>query len=424
MTEQENLGSLTSPEIQHCPFPFLKTLREEAPIYKDPATGMYVITRYEDIGYVNGHPELFSSRTAVQFAKTDSAAAEEAKRRFSERGWPQILTLVAEDPPTHTMQRALVDKVFTISYVRSLEPYIERNVDELIDSFIEQGEIDLIPAFCVKLPLYVIADQLGVDRADIAEFKIWSDATLAITDPTLAPERELELVDQLIDMQNYLYKRVETYRTHPKDNLLSKLVHAEVDGQRLGDAELLSIVQQLLVAGNETTATMLATTTYLMLKDPELKARLMADNGLIPGFVEEALRFHTPVPHMFRVAKEDVCIGDFNIPKGAVLQISYMSGNRDATQWEDPEAFRIGRKGARNHLAFGRGIHFCVGNLLARGELRIAIRRLLERLENLRFAPSAPAPQFMAHFQIHALDRLQVTFDPGERLGAAPIKAA
>jgi cytochrome P450 len=142
----------------------------------------------------------------------------------------------------------------------------------------------------------------------------------------------------------------------------------------------------------------------------------MADSSLIPGFIEESLRFHTPVPHMFRTAKEDVSIRGVDIPKGSVLQISYMSGNRDEDKWECPEEFRIDRKGIRNHLAFGRGIHFCVGNLLARGELRIAIKRLLERLENLRFAPDAPEPEFEPHFQIHALGHLRVAFDPGRKL--------
>jgi cytochrome P450 len=323
-----------------------------------------------------------------------------------------VHTLVTNDPPEHTLFRALVDKVFTPSYVRSLEPYIEALADELIDEFAARGRANLLPEFSVKIPLFIIADQLGVDRKDYERFKSWSDVTVERNNPLLDPERELEITEILIEMQNYLYGRYEEYRKQPAENLLSRLVHAEVDGRRLTPSELISIAQQLLVAGNETTTTGITTAMYLLLKDPALQAQVAADASLLPHLVEETLRTHAPIPHMWRVARVDTTLGGFAIPKGAVLMLSYLAANHDPRQWDCPAEVQLGRKGARNHLAFGRGIHYCIGNLLARGEMRIGVRRLLARLANVRLDPDRPEPQFISHFQIHALDRLEVVFDP------------
>jgi cytochrome P450 len=412
MSAQPNLGSLASPEVQRCPFPFLKRLLTEAPVYVDPLTGMYIVSRYDDIGFVSAHPELFSNKTSVVVARTASPVAGEVLRRYQERGFPEIHTLVTNDPPDHTVMRALVDKVFTPSYVREIEPYIESLIDELIDGIAPIGHANLLPEFAVKVPMFIIADQLGVDRADYDRFKIWSDVTVERNNPLLDPDRELAITDLLIDMQNYLYRCSEQYRNEPAQNLMSRLVHAVVDDRALTSPELIAIAHQLLVAGNETTTTGITTAMYLLLKNPELKARIEADESLIPNFVEEVLRSHAPIPHMWRIATQDTRIGAVEIPRGAVLMLSYLAANHDPAKWECPEEIEIGRQGVRNHLAFGRGIHFCIGNQLARGEMRIAIRRLLARLHHLRLSEDYSEPQFIPHFQIHALDHLQVKFDP------------
>lgn len=410
MTKQQDLGSLASPEVQVCPFPFLDRLLTEAPVYKDPLTGMYVVTRYEDIGQVSAHPEIFSNKTTVVVGRHDSPVAEEVARRFAERGFPEMHTLVTNDPPEHSSYRALVEKAFTPSYVKALEPYIEALVDDLIDGMLPAGKADLLPEFAIKVPMYIIADQLGVDRADYARFKLWSDVTVERNNPLLDPDRELEITDHLIDMQNYLHERAVRYRSEPTDNLLSRLVHAEIDGEKLSDPALIAVAHQLLVAGNETTTTGIVTALWLLLTRPDLRSAVQQDYGRIPGFVEEVLRAHSPVPHMWRVATQDSRIGDVDIPEGAVLMLSYLAGNRDPAQWSCPQEVQLGRQGGRNHLAFGRGIHFCIGNQLARGEMRIAIRRVLERMPELRLSPDHPEPQFIPHFAIHALDHLHVMF--------------
>jgi cytochrome P450 len=415
--DPRSLGSWSSPEVQSCPFPFLSRLQEEAPVYLDPGTGFYMVTRYKDIGYAADHPEIFSSRAPVVVNKR-SPVADEMRRRYEERGFPELFILSFDDPPTHRLHRSLVDRVFTPAYIRGLEPYLIDLTNELIDAFVEKGSVNLHREFSVKLPMSVIADQLGVDRADYEDFRVWSEAWNERHDPNCTPERELLLTDRIIDMQNYLHVRARRYLETPADNLLSRLAHAEVDGQRLTMTELMNIAQLLLVAGNETTTTALSTAMYLLLKNPEIKQSILSDVSLVSNFIEESLRRHAPVPHLYRITTQDTTLGGVNIPKGAIVQLFWMGGNYDKEQFEKPECLNVARKGVRNHMSFGRGIHFCVGNPLARGEMRIAIPLLLERLEDLRLSDVHPEPKFAPHFQIHCLDHLQVQFSPGKKLRA------
>lgn len=416
-TVAEDLGSYASPEVQRCPFPFLNRLLEEAPVYRDPGTGMYIVSRYDDINYVNSNPAIFSSRTPIMINRQTSVS-EEVARRYRERGWPEEHVLAFADPPEHSLHRALVDKVFTVSYVKRLEPYALKIVDDLIDGFIESGETDLSSGFAVHLPMYIISDQLGVAREDYEQFKVWSTAWIDRNDPNCPPDRELMLTDRMIDMQVYLAARAREYESNPGDNMLSRLVYADVDGQRLTMGQLLMIAQLILVAGNETTTTGITSAMYMILSDPALKARVLADPGVIPAVIEEMLRAHAPVPHQYRWTTRDTELDGVAIPKDTVVQVSYLAGNYDKAKWECPEKIDIDRKGVRNHLAFGRGIHFCVGNQLARMEMRVAIARLLERLKDLRISENHPTPSFIEHFQIHALGSLNVSFAPGSRSAA------
>lgn len=416
-TNLEDLGTYASPEVQRCPFPFLNKLLEDAPVYRDPGTGMYIVSRYDDISYVNSNPAIFSSRTPIMINRQTSVS-EEVARRYKERGWPEEHVLAFADPPEHTLHRALVDKVFTPSYVKKLEPVALQIVDDLIDGFIQAGETDLSSGFAVHLPMYIISDQLGVAREDYEQFKLWSTAWVDRNDPNCPPDRELMLTDRMIDMQVYLAARAREYENTPGDNMLSRLVHAEVEGQRLTMGQLLMIAQLILVAGNETTTTGITTAMYMILSDSTLKARVLADPSVIPQVIEEMLRAHAPVPHQYRFTTQETELAGVVIPKDTVVQISYLAGNYDKARWECPEQIDVDRKGVRNHLAFGRGIHFCVGNQLARMEMRVAIGRLLERLADLRISEHHPAPKFMEHFQIHALESLHVAFTPSERRNA------
>lgn len=403
--------SFTEPDVQRCPFPLIARLQKEAPIYPDPVTGFLVVSRYDDITYVSQHPELFSNTTSVIIDRKGSPVAAEVARRYQERGFLPMHTLVTNDPPSHTHYRSLVDRVFNAGFVKALEPHITQLADELIDDFVADGHVELLHQFAILLPMYLITEQLGMPREGWKTFKLWSDVTMEGINPTLAPERDLEITDHLIDMQQYLWNRGQEYLASPADTLLSKLVHAEIDGKRLEPREFVSIAHHLLIAGNETTTNAIATGTWMLMEHPEIHRRLLADRMLIPNFVEEVLRMHAPSPHLYRQVLKDTEIGGIAIKKDSVLMLSYLAGNYDESRFENPGCPVLDRKNARQHLAFGKGIHFCIGNQLARAEMRIAFDRLISRLPNLRPDSERPKAQFAPIYHVRGLENLYLSFD-------------
>lgn len=402
--------SFTEPEVQRCPFHLIARLQQESPVYRDPVTGFLVLTRHADIVHVNQHPELFSSTTSIILDRKNSPVAEEVACRYAKRGFLPMHTLVTNDPPSHSHYRALVDRVFSAAFVKQLEGHIEKLADQLIDAFIDQGKVDLLTEFAVKLPMYLISEQLGISREDWRRFKLWSDITVEQINPGLAPERELEITDELIEMQQYLNQRAEQYLENPEPTLLSRLAHAEIDGRRLEPRERVAIAHQLLVAGNETTTSTIATGVFMLLENPAIRERLQAAPQLIASFIEEVLRLHAPSPQLYRQVLQDCEIDGVPIAKDSILMLSYLAGNRDPEKFTAPEQIDLERPNARQHLAFGRGIHFCIGNQLARAELRIAFQRLLARLPQMRLDPDWPKPEFAAIYHVRTLEQLHVVF--------------
>lgn len=405
--------SFADPDVRRCPHAAYAQLQAESPVYFDAGTGFHVVTRYADIAYVNARPEIFSNMTSQVFDRSHSPVAAEVARRYTEHGFLPVHTLVSNDPPSHGQYRALVDLAFARKNVIPLEPGIRDIVDGLIDGFIGAGRIAFFDDFAIKLPMFVIARELGLPREDWRQMKAWSDAAIEQINPNLAPERELELTDLLIGMQQYLHRHAMAYRANPAPCLLSAVANAQIDGRLLTDSELINIATQLLVAGNETTTNTLGSAVWALLETPDLRQRLSADPALIPGFVEEVLRLHSPVPNIYRVVREDTELAGVALAKGAVLMLSYGAGNRDENKFACPERIDPERRNAREHMSFGKGIHFCIGNMLARTELRIALERLLVRLPDFALDPDAPPLRWSESFQAHTLERLDLVFTPG-----------
>ncbi|MET0986644.1 MAG: cytochrome P450 [Steroidobacteraceae bacterium] len=403
-------ASFAEPEIQRCPFDFFDQLHRDAPIYRDPITGFLVVSRYDDIVFVSQHPEIFSNTTTVVIDRKNSPVAAEVERRYRERGFVPMHSLVTNDPPSHTLYRALVDRVFSAQFVKTLEPHIEQLADGLIDDFIHAGKVDLLDRFAIRLPTYLITEQLGMPLKDWRKFKQWSDETTEAINPVIDPQRELQITDDLIEMQQYLWRRGQEYLQHPAETLLSRLMHAEIDGRRLEPREFVSVAHHLLVGGNDTTSNVIATGAWMLTRHPELKEHLQRDRALIPNYVEEALRMHSPAPHLYRQVLRDTELGGVQIKRNTIVMLSYLGANYDESKFENPRCPILDRKNARQHMAFGRGIHFCIGNQLARAELRIAFDRLLTRLPNMKLDPAMPEPRFAAHFHTHGLENLHVVF--------------
>jgi cytochrome P450 len=405
--------NMVSPEVLECPYPYYERVREEAPVHQTPL-GFWAVSRYEDVLSVVRNPEMFSS-----LAQSNSFVTPPPPEviEIAKQGYPRVNTLLSNDPPSHTQFRNLVNKAFLPKRVAQLEDSIRKIANDLIDAFINDGKVDLVEQFAVGVPLTVIADALGVDRADMPKFKKWSDDSVAPLSGMLTPERQIECAHSRIEFQKYMVDRVREREENLRDDLLSDLVQARFDsGERAGEGmtmpEMLDVIAQLLVAGNETTTKLIAAATLMLVENPEQMAKVRADHSLIPNLVEEALRMEAPVQMLPRFTKDDVEVGGVVIPKGSVVMAMYGCANRDGGKYPNPDMFDIERDNARTQLAFGQGPHFCVGAALARSEARIAFELLLSRLNNIALANVDTPTHRELSMTLRGLTNLHLTFTP------------
>lgn len=413
-----------------CPYPVFDAARAERPIVHVPEIECWLLTRYADIVHVARHPELFSSimPTGPILARQQSEAvaallADEpdlAAKLRRLRGGTRVL--ISADPPDHVRQRKLVNRAFTPPKVRDLEPRIRAVAHELVDGFAARGGADMVADYGVLLPLTIIAECLGVAGDDLPRFKRWSDDFVAVIGNHAMSRDQLR---SLLLSQNEFFvhfaEQVAARRVEPRDDLISDLVEATIDDEPLTDDEILAMLNQFLVAGNETTTKLIASSVAVLAGDPARQAALRADPADIGPFVEEVLRLEPPVQGLYRTATEDTTVGGVPIARGEHLLVMWAAGNRDAARFEAPADLAPGRPGSMSHLSFGHGEHFCVGAALARAEGRIAIEVLLERLDDLRAADGVDLTRlaYEPSYVLHGLRRLDVRFSARDRVGAA-----
>ncbi|MGE0621564.1 MAG: cytochrome P450 [Pseudomonadales bacterium] len=371
-----------SPEVLACPHAFNARLRREAPVYRCPHTGIVFVSDYEHVRDVAKHHEIFSNRFGQ--AMRSEGDVDPRILEAQKEGYSPVDTMLTQDPPVHRRYRGMVNQAFTARRVATLEPYIESLCHELIDGFLNAGRCEFVADFAERVPMTVIADQLGVPLSDYELFKTWSDAFVAQLSRMATPDEELAAVKLIVQFQKYFAAKIEERRADPKDDIISDIVHARFENERpLDTPEMLSILQQLLVAGNETTTHCIAEGILLLIQNPDQHALLKANPSLIENFTEEVLRLATPTANMWRVAKQEAAIGEVTVPTGGMVQIRFASANRDEAVYPDPDRLDVTRANARTNLAFGHGVHMCIGANLARKELNVAFRVLIERLDDL-----------------------------------------
>jgi cytochrome P450 len=342
-------------------------------------------------------------------AVADVSPSDELYRR---EGWVVADVLSQIDPPRHTIFRRIVERLFTGPAVKRLHNYLDAHVCELIDRFAARGEADFLAEFALLLPIGVIADQLGLPRTAAADIKRWTDAYIESFNPTISAEHKLECTRRIIEFQKYFMGKRAEKMAEPAADLLSMLAVAErPDGARLSDEEYLALCAQLMVAGNETTRNQLMASMLMLIEDPALQHRLRTNPGLIPRFIDESLRLESPAQGLYRRCTRDVTIGGTTIPAGAIVLLMFAAGNRDEQQFPNSAQLDLERPNAQRHLAFGHGIHSCIGRTLATAELTIAVTRLLERLDNIRLRPGAGPMRYKPHFNMRALESLDIVFD-------------
>lgn len=356
-----------SPSERNDPAPFFADRRHYAPVAYDEANRAWGVYRYEDVKRVLGDHESFSSELRMV--------------AMGLRPRPSLINL---DPPMHRRFRQLVSQAFTPKAVAAMAPRIEAIARTLIDAVAPTGHMDLVANLAYPLPVTVIAEMLGVPARDLPRFKAWADALLNRDRPFLLASPERERVTD--EMDAYFREIIARRRARPGDDLIGKLLEAELDGKRLTEAEVLSFCSLLLLAGHVTTVNLVGNTMLCLLEHPDALAELRRKPEALPGAIEEALRYRSPVQFMTRVAAHDVELGGKRIAEGQFVVAFIASANRDEAVFERPEVFDIHRH-PNPHMAFGYGVHFCLGAPLARLEGQIALQLLLERLPQLALAP-------------------------------------
>ena len=402
--------SLLDEQVLACPFEFYSRLLEEAPVYRMPETGMYVVSKHEDILTVTRDTETFSN-VILAMEKLQGDNGRRYQEILRQRGWEHVHVLHRTDPPVHSFHRRLVDRVFTPARIKVLAPQVEALAHELVDKFIDKGECDLIRDFALPLPGIILGDQLGLDKNEFARFQAWALAFLSTGNKVMDDEELLATAEIELDAQRYLADILEDRRRNPTNDLISDLVHAAKEGEQpFNMHELQNLMHQLITGGYETTTSAITHGIWLLMRNPDQLAKVRANPELLKNFVEETLRVESPVQGLMRQVTRDTELNGVRIEAGATVLLRYGAANRDPDQFPCPEKFDVERSNARRHLAFGSGIHHCIGAPLARQEILTGVSVLLERLDNLELAAPLPDPPYVYSLNFRPLKVFPLKF--------------
>ncbi|GAB91559.1 cytochrome P450 [Gordonia rhizosphera] len=371
------------PFNQNNPFVSYAALRAEEPVMYDERIGYWVVTRYDDVKAVFNDWETFSSENAQAPVRE---RGPEAKRIMEEGGFTAYSGLSARIPPEHTRIRKIVQTAFTPRRYKALEPAIRANVVAQLDAMLARDTKtgDLLRDLAYDVPTITILTLIGADVTQVDTYKRWSDSRAAMTWGNLSDDEQIPHAHNLVDYWNECLRLVADAHENDRDSLVGDLVRAQHEGQEISDHEIASVCYSLLFAGHETTTTLISNTLRVLLSHPDQWQQLIDDPTKIPAAVEEVLRYSPSIVAWRRKALVDTTVGGVNIPAGAQLLLVMGSANRDAAHFEDPESFDINRANARTHLAFGYGIHYCLGNMLAKLQDKIVVQEVINHAPRLR----------------------------------------
>ncbi len=366
--------NLFDPAFRENPYPFYAESRARGPVAQIDPFGAWLVTGYDAVVEVLKSPGAYSS-AAMHLAMTQN------DRPDSEDDGPPPM-VITTDPPKHDRMRMLVNRGFTPSRIGRIEPRIREIAADLFAAMDARGECDLMADLAVPVPVRVIAELLGVDPDRFEDFKRWSQAAIAIFGKPVSAEVRDAANASIDELSAYIEAAVEERRAEPRQDLISVLIEKEAEDALTLD-EVVGFVILMLIAGNETTTNLIGNTAIALLQNPDQLAAVQAEPALISNLVEEALRYTSPVQLLFRQTLREVQLGGVTLPAGAIVLPSYAAANHDPTRFPDPDRFDV-KRNAQGHLAFGLGIHFCLGAGLARLEARVVFEGLVSRLEKLR----------------------------------------
>ncbi len=365
------------------PFPAYAELRNEQPVMFDERVGYYVVSRYDDIKAVFDDWETFSSENAQAPVRK---RGPQATKIMEEGGFTAYSGLSARRPPEHTRIRAVAQKAFTPRRYKALEPFIRQNVVDQLEAMLARPEHrgELVKDLAYTVPTVTILTLIGADVSQVDTFKRWSDSRAAMTWGDLSDEEQVPHAHNLVEYWQECLRLVRVAHEEGGDNLTADLVKAQQDGAEISDHEIASILYSLLFAGHETTTTLIANSLRVLLARPEQWQQLVEEPKKIPAAIDEVLRFSGSIVGWRRKALKDTEVGGVKIPEGGELLLLMGSANRDGARFEEGEEFDISRGNAREHLSFGFGIHYCLGNMLAKLQAKIALEEVARLAPNLK----------------------------------------
>lgn len=403
------------------PWETYQRLRDEAPVFFVPEMNVHVVTRYDlimqvvrDIPTFSSEFNEFMDQARVGWLK---ASPPDIRERYAEITKDMIgipPTMLTVNPPVHTMYRSLVDKMFTAGRVKKMEPFVQAIIDETLDDMVDEGGVEFMHRFAFPIPLAIIADRLGIPHEDREFFD--EAATAAAAGLRLSPASNEELLRRTqlaVDLQKLLCALLDARRDDPKEDMITVLATSKLEGENrhLNYGEALSILGQFLVAGHETTTSTFGWGMLLLCQNPQVQDQIRGEPKLIRTFIEETLRLQAPVQGLPRVVAKDTELGGYPLKAGEMVFLRYGAANRDERQFECPNDLDIHRKNAGSQLAFGSGVHHCVGSPLARQELNLGFPALLDRLQNFRLDPDKPEPVAEPSVILRNLPELHIKFD-------------
>ncbi len=384
-------------ELHEDPYPVYRALREHAPVYQNPEMGFWALSRHADVvaGFKDSERLCNSGGISLEMGDlgTDLTA---------------VLSFLGMDPPRHTRMRGLVSRGFTPRRVAELEPRIRQMATAYLDRFIAKGRCDFVAEFAGRLPMDVVSEMLGVPESDRDELRAWADTVLHRDEGVrgVPPEG----VAASMKLLEYFFKLVASRRKRPGADLASALLQVEAAGDRLDEKDIIAFCYLMIIAGNETTTKLLANALYWLEKNPPARAAISADLALVPGWVEETLRYDNSTQLMARTATSDFALHGQRIMRGQKVLLLIGSANRDERVFAQPDVFDIQRDTSES-LAFGKGIHFCLGAALARLEARVSLEEVMRRLPDYRI--DASGIQRVHSTNVRGFSALPISFMPG-----------
>jgi cytochrome P450 len=386
-------ASLTDALIVAHPGEFYRFMRKQDPVYYDGKIGMYLVSRYDDVVAVLRDPITFSDKLGYE-ALYASGHFEEFKQILERDGGGFFPDAIKDDPPAHTRVRRLMEQAFTAHRVATLEPGITAIVVDLIEKLADKAAkrelVDGVNDFAVPLTIAVICEQLGIHQVNAQKIQRWSQAVTAQISHMQDRGQMLENAEQICELQNFIIAEMRAREHERREDMISDIVHARLeDGGSLTFQEAVSLIRALIIAGNETTATAVGNLLFVLATQPDVAATLrdsIDDDRLLARFVEELLRIEPPVRGLAKMTTREVVLGGRTLPNRAHLLVLYASGNDDESVFECPRRFDLNRGNLGKHVAFGVGVHRCIGASLARMEIKVAAREITQRIADIKLA--------------------------------------